>query len=278
MMRLFNSNSGFSLLELSVVLMVIALLAGGVMVGKDLIRQSAVRSVVGDVERIKSAVDSFKNIYGALPGDMTNATDIWGTAAACPPTVDFTGTATCNGNGNGRILMGDATTPPNPSLAPEWFYSWHHLSNAKLIEGSYTGRPGSGGVRQAVPGVNVYAGRMRNTGFTLDGQDIVVDTHGSYWSGYYTVMLHFGSIGTGHTFGRVLTPEEAYRIDEKMDDGRPGLGVVRAYKDPAMPGTTQNCTEPNAPMTAAQKYAATYERQRAARSCNIYFTLTGDPG
>ena len=269
-----RTKNGFSLLELSVVLTVIALVAGGVMVGKDMIRQSGVRSIMTDVQKVKGAVDTFRETYQALPGDMPNATNIWGTAAVCPPTADFQGPATCNGNGNGMLLINDIAA----SVAPEWFYAWQHLANAKLIEGSYTGRPGAGGVRQAVPGVNVMAGKMRGTGFTLDTELIVVENNTSFWSGNYMLLLFFGTQTSGHTFGYTLTPEEAYRIDEKMDDGKPGLGIVRAYKDAAIPATGQECITPNGATTLPEKFSATYERDRSARSCRIFFSLSGDPG
>ncbi|MBY0354312.1 MAG: prepilin-type N-terminal cleavage/methylation domain-containing protein, partial [Rickettsiales bacterium] len=100
-------HSGFSLLELSVVLVIISLIAGGVVFGKNLVRQAAVRSVVTDALKYQSAVQLFRDTYNALPGDFSTATSLWGAAAACMPTADFSGTATCNGNGNGRLFIND---------------------------------------------------------------------------------------------------------------------------------------------------------------------------
>ncbi len=79
-----HNKAGFSLLELSIVLVIIGLLASGVMVGQSLVRGAELRSVMNDHNKILSATNAFRLKYNALPGDMRNATAFWGKDnAAC---------------------------------------------------------------------------------------------------------------------------------------------------------------------------------------------------
>ncbi len=150
-------KKAFSLVELSIVLVILGLLTGGILAGQSLIRAAELRSTMADISRFSTAVRTFQDKYFALPGDMNNATRFWGSAggtgsdAACMAFT--TSPATCNGNGEGWIETAIIA-------ADERFLAWEHLANAGLIEGSYTGRDGSatqGDVYDAnhnIPGTN----------------------------------------------------------------------------------------------------------------------------
>ena len=88
----------FSLVELSIVLVILGLLTGGILTGQSLIRAAEMRSIVTELQRYQTAARSFQDKYFALPGDMRNATDFWGAPgnnlANCPATAG-TGTQTC---------------------------------------------------------------------------------------------------------------------------------------------------------------------------------------
>lgn len=71
---------GFSLVELSIVLVILGLLTGGILSGQSLIRAAELRSVVTDIQQIQTSIYSFRDRYMALPGDMKDATDFWGIA------------------------------------------------------------------------------------------------------------------------------------------------------------------------------------------------------
>src|ERR1700685_2558728 len=66
-------RGGFTLIEMSIVLVVIGLVVGGVLVGQDLIRAAYVRAQITQIEKFNTAVNTFYGKYQALPGDM-NAT------------------------------------------------------------------------------------------------------------------------------------------------------------------------------------------------------------
>src|ERR1019366_6843373 len=67
-------TAGFTLIEMSIVLVIIGLIVGSVLVGRDLIRAAELRSVISEVEKYKTAVMTFKGKYDCLPGDCANAT------------------------------------------------------------------------------------------------------------------------------------------------------------------------------------------------------------
>jgi prepilin-type N-terminal cleavage/methylation domain-containing protein len=127
-------RNAFSLVELSIVLVILGLLTGGVLAGQSLIRAAELRSVNNEATKYISAVHTFRDKYFALPGDMANATRFWGAAHATPATCRntvSTSAATCDGNGDGRVLQ--------TGTSMEQMRFWQHLANAGLLEGSYDG-------------------------------------------------------------------------------------------------------------------------------------------
>ena len=129
-------QQGFTLLELSIVLVIIGLIIGGITVGADMIRSAELNSVVSDINKYKTAVNTYRLKYNALPGDHKNATAYWGAAAGCPNNTSG-GSGTCDGDNNDGV-----TRPFSSSLEPALF--WQHLSLSEIIPGSYTGEYTSG--------------------------------------------------------------------------------------------------------------------------------------
>src|SRR4051812_10469894 len=63
--------SGFTLIEMSIVLVIIGLTVGSVLVGKDLLAAAAVRAQITQIEKYQTSVNVFRIKYNAIPGDMT---------------------------------------------------------------------------------------------------------------------------------------------------------------------------------------------------------------
>ena len=119
---------GFTLLEVAVVLVIIGLIMAGVTIGTNLVRAAELRKMSSDSERYIIAVRQFSEQYHALPGDMDNATSIWGAraggtadglVAACYTYFDASQTptqATCNRSSTqckrGRRLAARASQRP----------------------------------------------------------------------------------------------------------------------------------------------------------------------
>lgn len=105
---------GFSLVELSIVLVILGLLTGGILAGQSLIRAAELRSVASEHQRYVTATKSFQDKYFSVPGDMKNATSFWGAADGGDGlgtdcfNVKSTTATTCNGNGD-TILQASNT-------------------------------------------------------------------------------------------------------------------------------------------------------------------------
>jgi len=66
-------QQGFTLIELSIVLVIIGLIVGGILVGQDLIKGAEIRATVAQVEKYNSAVNTFRTKFNAMPGDIPQA-------------------------------------------------------------------------------------------------------------------------------------------------------------------------------------------------------------
>lgn len=245
-------RSAFSLVELSIVLVILGLLVGGVLSGQSLIRAAELRAVSTEYSRWMTASQSFRDKYFAIPGDMANATSFWGAAHATPATcltTVGTGTQTCNGNGDGRI---DA--PAAASQYGEWFTFWQHLANAGLIEGTYSGRAGAANNADSSAG-NTPRSKLSN-GFWF----VATDT--SSFAAMFPVAVARSNfrIGTAAAgawpSNPIMKPEELWNIDTKLDDGRPGLGSVTttllSYGFSCADGNTASSAAYNLALTTTQ--------------------------
>lgn len=85
---------GFSLVELSIVLVILGLLTGGILAGQSLIRAAELRSVSTEQSRWVTAANSFRDKYFALPGDFRDATKFWNLQVSGSGCTSSSGVAT----------------------------------------------------------------------------------------------------------------------------------------------------------------------------------------
>ena len=112
-----KQQSGFTLIEIAIVLVIIGLLLGGVLKGQELITAARVRNMISTQDGVKAAYFGFLDRYRALPGDYTAANanaNIPGCVSSC-----------FGGDANGQILGAEA------------IHAWEHLSRAGFVTGSY---------------------------------------------------------------------------------------------------------------------------------------------
>ena len=231
--------NGFSLVELSIVLVILGLLVGGVLSGQSLIRAAQLRAVTTEYKRYYAATQSFRDKYFALPGDMTNATSFWGIAggtgsdATCQTTVS-TDARTCNGNGDGTVTFSTGSY--------EYFRFWQHLAAAGLIEGTYTGM--TSGANLYAPGVNIPVTKLGSNIGWFVYTDATVSGHAFFFDGTnrgrFSVLIPnaaapYGSYGT-------MSPTDTWNIDTKMDDGKPATGSVVSTWGSAFSQSGTSCT------------------------------------
>lgn len=192
---MIRRQSGFTLVEIAVVLVIIGLLLGGVLKGQELIASARVRNLADQQSGIQAAYYGFQDRYRAIPGDMPKAD----AEAAIGATINTSDTA---GTGNGRL-----EAPPSWE---ELNGVWEHLSKAGFLKGNFVGStsaPTAGNTD--VSPVNVFS------------SPVVLARHDGYLdSGTATPRLIYH-------FGQNVPADIARELDVKLDDGQPRTGIVR---------------------------------------------------
>lgn len=241
---------GFTLIEMAVVLVIIGLLVGGVLGGRSLLRASELRSVSTDFTRYQTAVRGFRDQYRALPGDMANATQYWQALDPDPDTcrtIVSSNKRTCNGDGSG--VVGDLLIGGDPDFnTTEKFHFWVQLVSAGLIEGSYSGVDAEGD-DYATVGVDLPRSKIDRAGFSIVRPSVFEDL-GDFlvYTGltFPPNMLSFGTPTDRYTTGfPSLKPAEAWSVDTKLDDGKPGRGKMLGFNTGCASTTVASTSEYN---------------------------------
>lgn len=209
--------SAFSLVELSIVLVILGLLVGGILAGQSLIHAAELRSVTTSVDKYKTAMFAFRDKYFQLPGDMSNATSFWGTGASCRSNT--TG-GTCNGNGDGFILCSPDYT------GCEITYATQHLALAGLIEGSIN--PNWPATSTPLTSDYLYATKYKQAGLVPSyNNPYAAVYYDNFGNKTYIRAALWKTLGYYSGYATTTFPcEDAWNLDTKMDDGKPGTGKV----------------------------------------------------
>jgi len=253
------NQRAFTLVELSVVLVIIGLLAGAILAGQSFIRAAQLRGVASEFTKYQSAFMTFSEEYSGLPGDLKNAQTYWGVAPSCPgdyttPAVD---SKTCNGDGN------------NVTNVAERYRFWQHLANAGLIEGRYIGVPaiaGTASLTAAAAGTAVPASKINSAMYQVAMMPdfTASNIYNSTERRHGIFLVGNASAQVGSPAG-VLTPEETWNLDTKIDDGKPGNGkLMHMTPSSATVGACVSGTDP---------YAARYDTTNGNKTCAPYFMI-----
>ena len=252
-------RGGFSLVELSIVLVILGLLVGGILAGQSLIRASELRAVMTEYNRYATATKAFRDKYFAIPGDMTNATSLWGVSTSCSGT---SATGTCNGNGDGQI------TPGSANSTGEAYQFWNQLALAGLIQGTYTGTAGATSGTDATAGVDIPFSKIPGGAWYAWYWGTIGDSGANSYQGVnYGNGLHIGGTAPSHWPSNPLfKPEEAWNIDTKMDDGKPASGrvIARFWAD--------LCASADSGGSSNTNLVASYRLSDSNIRCTLYFT------
>ena len=198
-MIMTKHQSAFTLVELSVVLVIVALIAGAVMGGQVLMTNYKIKSLITLIETVETATSMFVDKYNAVPGNFASASTVFGTTN-CPASP-------CNGDGKGLVRY---RASDNKNYEPYNFFK--HLSLAGLIDGKYDGTNTPISQWKKV----IMTARYVN-GTALEGTFFRAGN-----------MLEIGNPNAPYNLGQeyAFTSNEAYMLDVKMDDGIADTGNI----------------------------------------------------
>jgi len=192
-----RKQTGFTLIEIAIVLVIIGLLLGGILKGQELINSAKVKNLATDFKNIPVFIYGYQDKFRALPGDDAGvATHVTGTLATTP--------AGKQGNG---VIDGDWNSPTNTD---ESYLFWQHVRLAGLAPGSTT--PGSGYLPTNAAGGTIGI----QSGTSTAASSPVTDKDSKAIRGSY-VICSTGILG-----------KFVKQLDTQMDDGNTATGSMLA--------------------------------------------------
>jgi prepilin-type N-terminal cleavage/methylation domain-containing protein len=199
-------KAGFSLIELSVAIAVIALLLGGIVTTVRGINNAKIRATISEINEIQVAISQFEELYKYLPGDIATAETYWGDDCATPASA-------CNGNGNWIVEFAAGITEDNRVF--------QHLSLAALYN------KGTSPTDSLQPGDSIPASAMGGAYWFADHNDMHTQNKGN-------ALALASRINDEELDGGFLLARDAYAIDEKIDDALAHTGYVQAANGAAL--------------------------------------------
>ena len=184
-----QAQSGFTLVEIAIVLVIIGLLLGGVLKGQELIENGRVKNAANDMNGIVAAYNSYLDRYRKVAGDDGPVATLTARGTA------WTGMAAGNNNGILDVNAGQTFTGGGEGAT-----FFQHLRAAGFI----TGNPADAGAN-ALP-VNAWGGRLGVINAAVQGRPAA------------RVMVCMGNV----------PGKAAAALDVQLDDGRPDNGSFRA--------------------------------------------------
>lgn len=236
------SQKGFSMTELSVVIVVMALILASVITGSTLIERARIRAIISEVTNFKLAVNSFNAKYDSYPGDFNEASEYWN--------------GSTDGNADGNIQF------VNASNNYEGYIAWQSLSYAKMLNNPYVGTRTDGVAQLAIDIPESKTG---------GGYFFEYGTHG--FSNRNLLVLgtpiDINVADTALTVDGILTPNQAFEVDSKMDDGSPISGNIRGQE--GTNSVAESCVNVDPDNNLATTDDDIYDLSQEGTNCSVGF-------
>jgi len=242
-------EKGFTLVELAIALMIIALLIGGVLKGQELIENARVTTMLRQMKSYDTAIAAFRATYGAIPGDMVNA------GARVP---NCTTTTYCTGKGDGDGYIDYTTWSASPKETNNWandegIAMFQQLARTGLITGVSTDEVAP----NTIPGGTLPSSPFKTLPYVqtwdeADGRNVYI------WFRKPT-GLSGSPNGGGNT--TAFKPRQVFQMDTKIDNGFANSGDIQAWTDNSFGHCTVS-TDPTA-----------YMVNDYGEFCNLFYKL-----
>lgn len=240
-----HSCAGFTLVELSIVIVIIGLIVAGVVGGQTLVKQAKLRTIAADFQKFETALNAFLLSYDQLPGDFDKAQDYWGAGVN-------------NGNDDNFI------TCEGGAQRHEAIDVWEHLYRAEILSEIYVGASGAGNQDVSVGGVNVPKSSYSNQVYSIFSSNPFI-----IFNRQIMMSIVFGTQGTSCPWcNGGLLANDARSIDMKVDDGIANQGKLLGV-------------DGNAPAagSCSQKYTtagADYNLSSTLEACRLFYIYRGN--
>ena len=252
-------KKAFSLIELSIVLAIIALLTTSIIAGSKMINQAKIKKVIDEMENIQAAIGIFKLEFKSLPGDLKTASAYWSTAN--------------DGDGDGSINLGADSAASGSSEVGNAF---KHLSYADLVPGSYE----TGNTLKTTPKLG-YPSQLKGVAYIITDYTMARSSPigRNHISGTESNVIRLGKTDSSsshtntHVGYGVFSIEDAKNIDVKLDDGIARSGNVSGHNEYLAATTSAvGCLKFPSGTTSDSTGEASYNLG-ASDLCNMSFNL-----
>lgn len=255
---------GFTLVELSIVLVIIGLLIGGILVAQSMISTAKSQRVINEVSQYQTMYRLFEDRFKSIPGDFPRANPIFNGCALI--------SGSCNGDGNGFIGGTDGATIDTLTDA-EGTLAWNHMSLAGLTPVPYSGA--WVGVRPvystALPKSTYEKGAMYNF-YSVPRLGAIDGVSAFWWYGFTrkNALLIATLNVSNNLLQGIIKPQDALAIDGKIDDGKPRSGSVWGESTATSTATDRHCLTVHG-TNMNTNYNPNYNSTE--HSCQMLFTL-----
>ena len=210
-----NNSKAFSLIELSIVLIIIGLLVAGITGGQSLIKSAKMRTITTEIRNYEQALNSFYLLKGYLPGDIRRTGKIGYLSGQIYDSNSFS--APYNSNGNGYGIPNEFSAPFVDLYLAKIIDFEPKNTNLSYTENKFYINNGSNPISKAYKNI-IYSYR-----YTDDRDD-----GPSYWRyGLADKNNIFLAIAKGSDF--LTFPKIIWDLDKKIDDGIYNTGKFRGY-------------------------------------------------
>lgn len=197
-----RKQSGFTLIEIAIVLVIVGLLLGGVLKGQELINSAKVKNLAGDFKNIPVYIYGYQDKFKALPGDDGAA---------------ITHVAATTNGGSSGIINGKWN-----DAAGEAFNFWQHVRLAGFAAGAT-----DTAAADYIP-LNAVGGKIGVTNSSATDSPITLPAPGL--RGSYVVC----SDGIAGKFAK--------QLDVTLDDGNTATGSLQVTAQGTASGGTAIAT------------------------------------